>query len=60
MLNEKLAHEFITAIKTIAEKEDNLSNFESYLSHHFDKWLTRIKSPEDLVIEVKSFAEIEI
>ena len=36
--NEELAKEFIQAIKTLAENEDNLQNFEDYLIQHFDIW----------------------
>ena len=59
-MNEKLAHEFIEAIKTISKKPENLDNFECYLSHHFDAWMKKYAyDPECLTAEIKQFAEIE-
>lgn len=58
--NERLAHEFIEAIKTMAEKPELLDNFESYLSHHFDVWMEKYAyDPESLTSEVKQFSKIE-
>lgn len=58
---EKTAKEFIKAIKTIAAKEENLNNFESYLSRHFPAWLEKYaNTPEGLVYEFRSFAEMEV
>lgn len=60
-MNEKLAHEFIEAIKTISKKPENLDNFECYLSHHFDEWMKKYAyDPECLTAEIKQFAEMEI
>lgn len=60
-MNEKLAREFIEAIKTMVEKRENLENFWSYLSHHFDVWMeTYANTPEKLTAEVKRFAEMEV
>lgn len=60
-MNEKLAHEFIEAIRTIAEKSENLDNFESYLSNHFEAWMKEYaNTPETLTAEIKHFAEMEI
>lgn len=59
-MNEKLAHEFIEAIKTISKKPENLDNFECYLSHHFDAWMKKYAyDPECLTAEIKHFAEME-
>ena len=63
--NEKLSHEFIKAIRTFAEKPDNLENFESYLGYHFEAWLEKFahtskESFESLVSEMKHFAEMEV
>lgn len=56
---EKLAAEFCAAIKKIADREESLENFESYLSIHFARWFERfITSPEGLVSEVQMFATI--
>lgn len=56
-----LAKQFCDSIKTLAEKTDNLFNFECYLSHHFSDWMGKYAStPEDLVSEMKSFAEMKI
>ena len=60
MYNES-AKMFVNAIKTIASKENNLSNLESYLSYHFQTWLEKYaNSPEGLANELKQFAEMEI
>ena len=63
--NEKLSHEFIEAIRTFAEKPDNIENFESYLGYHFEAWLEKFahtskESFESLVSEMKLFAEMEV
>lgn len=61
MSNEECAKVFVEAIKEMASKPDNLDNFESYLSHHFDVWMRNYaNSPEGLTNEVKQFAEMEI
>lgn len=53
--NEILAQ----AIKAMVEKEGCLENFESYLSHHFDKWCEKYaNTPEGLVYEFEHFADI--
>lgn len=58
---ENIAHQFVEAIKTIAEKPENLDNLECYLSHHFDVWLEKwADTPEGLTYEMKAFAEMEI
>ena len=47
MNNEECAKVFVEAIKTMASKPDNLDNFESYLSYHFDVWMEKFaNSPE--------------
>ena len=58
---QKEAALFIESIKTIAQKENNLDNLESYLSYHFDKWLEKwANTPGGIVDELKRFAEMEI
>lgn len=58
---EQLASEFINAIKTISTKENNLQNFQNYLSNHFEIWLQRFaNTPEDITAELKEFAKMEI
>ena len=60
-MNEKTAHAFITAIKTLAEKPENLDNLESYLSHHFDVWMKKYASnPQDITYELMAFADMMI
>lgn len=55
------AQQFCAAIKTIAEKPDNLDNLECYLSYHFGIWLEKwANTPEGLVSEMKNFAEMQI
>ena len=61
MDKEKLAEEFCKVIKEMAQKQDNLDNFECYLSHHFDVWMEKFaNTPEGLVSQMKHFAEMEI
>lgn len=60
MENEELAKEFIKSIKTLAENEDNLQNFEDYLIQHFDIWFQKFaNTPESLTAELKMFANME-
>lgn len=59
--HEQIAAEFVKAIKTIAEKPENLENLESYLSYHFEKWLTvRADTPENITAELKAFADMDM
>lgn len=59
-INEVYAKIFCDAIRTIAEKPENIDNLESYLTHHFTGWLNKYGSyPEDLAMEMKMFAEME-
>ena len=61
MKHERTAAQFVNAIKTIAEKPDNLDNLESYLSHHFAEWLEKFaNTPETITAEIRAFAEMEI
>lgn len=58
---KKAASDFISAIKEIAAKPENLENFENYLSHHFPEWLRKYAStPEDIVAEMEGFAKMDI
>ena len=58
---EKQAAEFCEAIRTLANKPENLNNLESYLTYNFDKWLTTwANSPENIAAEMKEFAEMEV
>ena len=58
---EEQAIQFCEAIRTLANKPENLNNLESYLTYNFDKWLTTwVNTPEDLAEEMKEFAEMEI
>ena len=60
-LYNKEAAQFITAIKTIANRPENLENLESYLSIHFADWINNFAStPEDLVCEIQEFANMKI
>ena len=61
MSNTECAKVFIEAIKTIAEKPDNLDNLEGYLECHFDVWMEKYaNNPEGLAYEMKLFAEMEL
>lgn len=58
---EKAAADFITAIKTIAGKPENLENLQHYLTQHFPEWLEKFaNTPEDLACEMKEFANMVI
>ena len=58
---EEQAIQFCNAVRTLANKPENLSNLESYLTYNFDKWLTTwANTPENLAAEMKEFAEMEI
>ena len=58
---EEQTAEFCEAIRTLANKPENLNNLESYLTYNFDKWLTTwANSPENIAAEMKEFAEMEI
>ena len=64
-MNDNLVQGFIEAIRTFAEKPDNIENFESYLGYHFEAWLEKFahtskESFESLVSEMKLFAEMEV
>ena len=57
---EEQAIQFCEAIRTLANKPENLNNLESYLTYNFDKWLTTwANTPENLAAEMKEFAEME-
>ena len=57
---EEAAIQFIEAIKTLANKPENLNNFASYLSHHFATWLScYADTPENIANEMKFFADME-
>lgn len=59
--NEESARIFCDALKTLASKPENLDNLRSYLSHHFDKWLSKYGSnPENISCELRDFADMEI
>ena len=58
--NEKLASEFIEALKVLVNDEQKLYNFECYLLHHFNTWMIKFaNNPESLVSEIKEFSKIE-
>ena len=59
--NKTCAHVFVSAIKEISKKPENLDNLEGYLSQHFQEWLKKYASdPVSISEELKSFAEMEI
>ena len=58
---EEQATKFCEAIRTLANKPENLENLESYLSRHFSEWISKwANSPASLAEEMKEFAEMEI
>lgn len=57
---ETPAEMFCNAIRTMTQKPDNINNLESYLEYHFENWLKIYgNNPEDLAMEMKTFAEME-
>ena len=59
--NVECAKMFCDAIRTMTRKPENIENLESYLSYHFTAWLKLYgDSPEDLAMELKTFAEMKI
>lgn len=61
MKHEHVAKQFIAAIKTIAEKPDNLDNLEVYLSYHFPEWMQKFaNTPETITCELREFANMII
>ena len=60
-INEVYAKIFCDAIRTMAEKPENIDNLESYLTYHFTTWLERYGNcPENFAMEMKNFAEMEV
>lgn len=58
--NLEAAIRFCEAIRTLADKPENLSNLESYLTSHFAEWLKKwANTPDAISTELKSFAEME-
>lgn len=58
---EEIATRFINAIKTIANKQNNLDNLQSYLSMHFEIWLNKFaQTPTDITNEIEHFSNMEI
>ena len=58
---EQEAKQFCEAIKTIAEKPENLENLELYLSIHFATWIEKFAStPETITAALQSFAKMII
>lgn len=52
---------FVSAIKTIASKPENLENLENYLSYHFKEWLEKFaNTPADISCELRCFADMDI
>lgn len=57
---ERAAERFISALRELASKEENIYNFESYLISHFSEWLRRYaNSPENIAAELEQFAKME-
>lgn len=55
------AAQFAAAVKTIAEKPENLDNLEYYLSYHFAAWLEKFaNTPESITAELQAFADMDI
>lgn len=60
-IEKKSAKVFVKAIKTLADKPENLENLESYLSHNFHEWLEKYADkPEKIAFEMQCFADMNI
>lgn len=56
---EEQADRLCDAIKYMADDNNALENFNSYLSYHFDAWLQYVNNNvENFVSEVEQFAHI--
>lgn len=56
---ETLAVQLADSIQSLASKPENLNNFVSYLTYHFDTWLQKYaNTPEGLVSELKEFSSM--
>lgn len=61
MEHEKTATQFCDAIRTLANKPENLENLEHYLSYHFAAWLEKYaNTPEGMAAEMLEFANMII
>lgn len=59
MSNREAAATVAEAIRKFNQDEDALNNFQSYLEHHFHKWLEKwANTPEGLATELIHFATI--
>ena len=59
MSNKENAALTVAAIRHFAENPEALENFESYLSQHYDIWLTKYaNTPDGLTAELSHFAHI--
>lgn len=57
----KAAEDFCNAIRTFADKPENIDNLEYYLSHNFAAWLDKWAStPDDIACEMLNFANMVI
>lgn len=49
------------ALRTFAERPENIDNFESYLSQHFEIWLEKYaNTPENIAAELVNFSTMEV
>lgn len=59
MKYETLANQLADSIQSLASKPENLNNFVSYLTYHFDTWLKMYaNTPEGLASELKEFSNM--
>ncbi len=59
MSNKENAALIVAAIRHFAENPEALENFESYLTQHYDIWLTKYaNTPDGLTAELSHFAHI--
>lgn len=58
-MHEENALRLCEAIKKLANSEDALNNFCSYLTYHFPRWMERFCTDADgLVNEFETFADM--
>ena len=56
---EKQAKELCDALRDMAKSDFSIDNFESYLSRHFDVWMSKYaNTPDGLANEFRTFANI--
>ena len=56
--NKESAELMVKAIRALAGNEFALENLEHYLEKHFDVWMQKFGTPEDIACELYLFSTI--